>query len=90
MNTTTAGRLLGVSAHQVARLARAGLLPGAHKVGRQWVIPDQAVAEALRNRPRARSVTPRAPAPRRRAPSPPAPPGHAPQRRPHAQQGHQP
>ncbi|XVV05826.1 helix-turn-helix domain-containing protein [Actinosynnema sp. CA-248983] len=44
MTSTEAAAALGVSARRVRRLAAAGVLPGAERAGRDWVIPPDAVA----------------------------------------------
>lgn len=40
LTTAQAAPLIGVSAHEVRRLCRAGLLP-ARRVGRDWLIQDR-------------------------------------------------
>ncbi|MEU4802842.1 helix-turn-helix domain-containing protein [Actinosynnema sp. NPDC023587] len=44
MTSEQAAAELGVSARRVRRLAAAGLLPGAERAGRDWVIPSDAVS----------------------------------------------
>lgn len=47
LTTATAGALLGLSASQVARLARQGDVPGAVQPGRAWWIPTKWVEARL-------------------------------------------
>lgn len=41
-----------LSKTQVRRLAEKGKLPGAHQVGRTWLIPIEAIEAYLANRPK--------------------------------------
>ncbi len=51
LNTKQAAARLGISRGRVAVLLRAGRIPGAQKLGRDWIIPDEAALEAVAVRP---------------------------------------
>ena len=42
LSTTQAGELLGLSARRIAILCEQGRIPGAQKVGVNWIIPENA------------------------------------------------
>jgi excisionase family DNA binding protein len=50
LSTSTAADRLGLSARRVRQLADAGRLPGARRVGRDWLVPVASVSKETRPR----------------------------------------
>ena len=44
LNTQQAAALLGITRRRVVALLKAGRIPGARKLGRDWIIPEDSLA----------------------------------------------